>query len=443
MELRDLIVTPIIIFLVYAGAYWIRPRVTDSVNRRYFIPALTVRIIGALAVGFLYQFYYDGGDTFNFHTHGSRIIWEAFTEDPVIGIKLLFSSSGYDGSVFKYASQIPFYRDSSSFAIIRIATLFDVITFSTYSATAILFAVVSFVGLWLLYKVFYYEYPILHLPLALACFFIPSVLFWGSGLLKDTITLTCTSISVYCAYQFFIREKRSWLLVLGITISLYLLYVIKIYILLILVPSIIIWVFLDQIQNIKGFVIKILLSPLLVLFAIFLAGLSLIKAAEDNPKYSIDAISKTAKITAYDIRFWTGRDAGSGYTLGELDGTFVSLVSLAPQAVNVTLFRPYFWEVNNPLMLISAVESSMFLMIVLILVITSGKFFLFAARDPVYIFCLVFSLVFSFGVGVSTFNFGSLSRYKIPLLPFFAIALILVYHYSKRLKKISIFARTE
>ena len=57
MELRDFIVTPIILLLVYAGAYIVRPYVTDTVNRRYFISALTVRIIGALALGFIYQFY--------------------------------------------------------------------------------------------------------------------------------------------------------------------------------------------------------------------------------------------------------------------------------------------------------------------------------------------------------------------------------------------------
>ncbi|HRX00120.1 MAG TPA: hypothetical protein P5280_11545, partial [Cyclobacteriaceae bacterium] len=134
MELRDLIVTPIIIFLVYAGAYRIRPYLTDSITRKYFIPALTVRIIGALAVGFIYQFYYDGGDTFNFHTRGSRIIWEAFWDDPIVGIKLLFSSGDLSGDVFKYALSIPFYNDPSSFAIIRVATFFDLFTFSSYSA---------------------------------------------------------------------------------------------------------------------------------------------------------------------------------------------------------------------------------------------------------------------------------------------------------------------
>lgn len=443
MELRDLIVTPIIIFLVYAGAYWIRPYLTDSITRKYFIPALTVRIIGALAVGFIYQFYYDGGDTFNFHTRGSRIIWEAFWDDPIVGIKLLFSSGDLSGDVFRYAARIPFYRDSSSFAIIRLATLFDLITFSSYSATAVLFSVVSFCGLWLLYIVFYSNYRELHAPMAVACFFVPSVFFWGSGLLKDTITLASICFSVYCIHQLFITKRFSFLLLGGLFFSLVALYTIKIYILLILIPSSIIWVFLEHVKRIRGFMLKLVIAPPIVMLSIFLAGFSLLKASEDNPKYSLPMLAQTAKVTAYDIRYWTGRDAGSGYSLGELDGSFGSLLRLAPQAINVTLFRPYPWEVKNPLMVISSVESSFLLVLTLGLLIRSGKSFFFTVKDPLFIFSLVFSMVLAFGVGVSTYNFGTLSRYKIPLLPFFALSLILGSTYKKRRRKLSEFAATE
>src|SRR5688572_1598150 len=113
MELRDLIVTPIVLMVVYVGAYIIRPRVTDEVNRKYFFPALTIRILGALALGFLYQFYYGGGDTFNYHTNGSRPIWDAFCDSPFIGLKLLFSQGELTGDTFEYASKITFYLDPS------------------------------------------------------------------------------------------------------------------------------------------------------------------------------------------------------------------------------------------------------------------------------------------------------------------------------------------
>ncbi len=145
MELRDFIVTPIVILLVYGIAYAIRPAVTDDVSRVYFIPALTVRILGALAVGFVYQFYYEGGDTFTYHTHGSRIVWEALIDDPLRGLKLLSTNNELtEPSIYKYASKIWFFNDPQSYFIIRIATIFDILTFSTYSATAILFAFFPF-----------------------------------------------------------------------------------------------------------------------------------------------------------------------------------------------------------------------------------------------------------------------------------------------------------
>jgi len=61
-------------------------------------------------------------------------------------------------------------------------------------------------------------------------------------------------------------------------------------------------------------------------------------------------------------------------------------------------------------------------------------------KDPTIQFCLIFSLVFAFAVGISSFNFGALSRYKIPCLPFYALALILIYYKNfppqKKLMKI-------
>ena len=53
------------------------------------------------------------------------------------------------------------------------------------------------------------------------------------------------------------------------------------------------------------------------------------------------------------------------------------------------------------------------------------------------LFSLIFSIAFAFAVGVSTYNFGTLVRYKIPLLPFFVVALILIWHHSKKETKSS------
>lgn len=443
MELRDIIVTPIVIILVYWVAYAIRPSVTDGLNRVYFIPALTVKIIGALALGFIYQFYYSGGDTFNYHTHGSRHVWEAFTHSPAKGIKLFLSDGIDQTDIYKYSSKILFFTDPSSYAIVRIAAFCDLFTFSTYSATAILFAVFSFVGMWMFFLTFYEKYPHLHRWLAVAAFFIPSVFFWGSGLLKDTITLGCLGIATYQTYRIFIHKHSSFINWIILFLALYGLYSIKIYILLTFLPGIILWVFIANLQTIRSPVLKIMIFPFVISSAIALAYIAMLKAGEDNKKYALDNLAKTAQITAYDIRYYTGRDAGSGYSLGELDGTFGSLVRLAPQAINVSLFRPYIWEVRNPLMLLSALESLVLLMLCFYILVKTNLKIGHAVVQPDVFFSLIFSISFAFAVGVSTFNFGTLVRYKIPLLPFFLVGLVLILDYSNNERKLSEFDVTE
>lgn len=435
MELRDLIVTPIVIILVLTVAYVIRPSVTDRTTRKYFFPAIIVKIIGALALGFIYQFYYGGGDTFNYHTHGSRHVWEAFFDSPEKGLRLLINDGTSYHEVYRYASKIVFFTDPQSYVIVKIASVFDLLTFSSYSATAVLFAVVSFVGMWMFFLAFYEQYPQLHRWLAFAAFFIPSVFFWGSGLLKDTITIGCLGIATYQVYRIFIKKSFGVMNIFLLLFSLYSTYSIKIYILLTFLPAAIVWMFLVNLDAIRSTVLKILLAPFAILCATVLGYYAMVKAGEDNAKYSIQNVAMTAKITAYDIGFYSGRDAGSGYSLGELDGTLGSMIRLSPQAINVSLFRPYLWEVKNPLMLLSALESFLFLSLCIYIVFKKNLMLASAFKNPNVLFALIFSITFAFAVGVSTFNFGTLVRYKIPLLPFFAVALILILNHSKSERK--------
>lgn len=421
----------------------LRPWLTDATTRKYFLPALACKLFGALALGFIYQFYYDGGDTFNYHAHGSRVIWEAFWDDPAKGLKLIFSDGTDLRGIYKYVSKIPFFTDPASYAIVRIATLFDFFTFSTYSATALLFAWISFLGLWCLFLTFYTLHPKLHAKAAIAVLFMPSVIFWGSGLLKDTLTLACIGFATLAVFKIFIERKPGVLSMGLLLLSLYLIYVIKIYIFLCLVPAFILWIFLANVTRVRNIVLRIMLFPLVLVSTAILGIAAIEHAGQDNEKYAIESLARTAQITAYDIRYWTGREAGSGYTLGELDGTWGSMLRLAPQAINVSIFRPYLWEVRNPLMLLSALESLAILVFTLMTLWQLKNNLLRPFRPPLVWFCFAFSIPFAFAVGVSTFNFGTLTRYKIPLIPFLVFALFLLEHYAKRDKKFSELEDTE
>lgn len=431
MELRDLIVTPVWICLVYIGAYMVRPYVTDGLNKRYFFPALTVKIVGALALGFIYQFYYSGGDTYNFHTHGSRHIWEAFMDSPSVGLSMLFSDGKHEAAYYQYSILIPFFSDAASFFVIRVAAIFDLITFSTYSATAVCFAVLSFIGMWMFFLTFYKKYPHLHRGIAIAAFFIPSVFFWGSGLMKDTLMMGCLGVITYEINGLFIEKRLSAGHFLLLCLSLWCVFSVKKFILQAFLPASLVWIYLFNLQAIRNMAVRIAILPLIILVSVVSVYFAVVKVGEGDSRYAVENLAQTAMVTAYDIRFQTGRDAGSGYTLGELDGTFGGMLRLAPRAINVSLFRPYLWEVSNPLMLLSALESLVLLLFALRLVWRKGIGIFASFKNPDISFAFIFSLIFAFAVGISSFNFGTLVRYKIPMLPFFVLALVLINHENR------------
>lgn len=443
MELRDVIVTPVIIFIVYVAAYFIRPFVTDEINRKYFFPALSLRIFCAIALGLLYQFYYSGGDTYNYHTHGSRHVWDASMEDFSVGLRMIFGSTDSQEGIYRYSSKIYFFTDPSSYMVIRIAALFDLITFSAYSGTAVLFSVISFIGAWMLFLTFYKSYPHLSKAIAFATLFIPSVVFWGSGLLKDTITLACVGAATYLIRSLFSGKKFGIIQVLLLMLCVFLIYSIKKYVLLCFAPAALLWMYIGYLSRFRSLAFKVIMTPIVFGLSAISGYYAINQIGKDDPKYSLNNLGKTAQITAYDIRYYTGKDAGSGYTLGDLDGSFGSMLKLAPQAINVSLFRPYLWEVRNPLMLLSALESFALALITLYLVFSSFRFLGRGLINADVLFCFIFSVTFAFAVGVATYNFGTLSRYKIPLLPYFVVGIILLNNYINNERKLLELERTE
>ncbi len=433
MGLQDLIVTPIYIFSLSLLAFFIRPYVTTPETAKYFLPALWVRFFGAIALGLVYQFYYDGGDTFSYFTNGSKWIWEAFWDNPGLGLKLLLASGGeHFPETFEYSQHIWYYRDPNSYFIVRLAAIIDLITYHTYTATSLFFAVFSFSGLWAFYLAVVIKYPERSQWLAFGILFFPSMVFWGSGILKDTITLGALGWLTWGMIYLVEQGKRSFIYWIAIFISVFLIYSIKTYILVCYLPIVLLWIYWNKILSIKNLVVRVLVAPILVSLFGVIGYMSVVQFGEINSEFAIENISERAAITAYDIRYgWGARTSGDGgYDLGELDGSWQSMIRLFPQAVNVSLFRPYLWEVKNPLMLLASIESTLLLLFTL--------WFLFYRKgllnfyhDPFLMFCFLFALLFAFAVGVSTYNFGTLMRYKIPLMSFYIIAMVTSHRFSQ------------
>jgi hypothetical protein len=447
VELRDLLLTPLYLLVIYLLAYALRPLLTDRFTRSYFIPGLSVKIFGALALGFIYQFYYGGGDTFNFFNNAG-FIWEAFLDAPLKALQLLATSGGeHRPETFAYSSRMYFYHDSSSYTVIRVAGLFAILSFNTYAVIACLFAVFSYSGLWVLYLTFYRLFPHLYKYLAWAVLFIPSVFFWGSGLLKDTLTLAAVGWATFAIYKVFFKREQVLIFSLILLASCWLIYSIKVYILLCFLPAAIVWIFLAHIGKVRSQALKLMLTPLALIIAVGLGYLAIIKVGEDSARYNINNLSHTAEITARWLTYVGEQQGGSVYSLGDFDYSPMGMLRKTPLAINVTLFRPYLWEVRNPVMLLSALESFFILLFTLYVFYKRGlgNTFRTIGKNHFLLFCFIFSLSFAFSVGIATYNFGSLVRYKIPLLPFYVAALVVLLprKAAKRARKLPAFASTE
>ncbi|WP_207432379.1 hypothetical protein [Sabulibacter ruber] len=440
MELKDLFLAPLFLILIYALAYWLRPKLTNKYTKKHFIPALTVKIIGAICIGLIYQFYYGngnsvGGDSGNYFRQ-SRIVVDAFYTDPNLGLKLLFSNGEYDPSTFQYASRILWYTSSTEFFIIKLATFFGILSGSSYSVIAIFFAFISFTGMWAMYLTFLKMYPRLHKEFAIACFFLPSVFFWGSGLLKDSITIGALGWLFYGFYSGLIEKKRIFKSLTLAFVAAYVLYSVKVYILMSFLPPAIFWVFLENSNRIKNVLLRSLAKPVFILVGLGIAYIGGTKLTEGDARYDVDNLAERSKINSVYLSEQVA--SGSAYSIGTFDGSIGSIIRVAPQAIVVALYRPFLWETRNPVMLLSAIEAFIFLYLTLRFFYRTGFFKTLSLikSKSILTFCMVFSLVFAFGVGTNSGNFGTLVRYKIPLMPFYLSAIYIMQAHAKRPKKL-------
>jgi hypothetical protein len=201
MELSDLFLGPLYLGLLYLLAYIVRPAVTNRFTKPYFIPGLTLKFIGAVGLGLVYQFYYSTGDTFSYLYH-VKIITSAFNQSFSVGLKLLMDNGGSeDPAIISYTSQMFWHQaHSPELFLSRIAAALGLLCFSNYTAIALMFAAISFSGMWALYMTMSKIRPHVYKELAWTMFYIPSIFFWGSGLLKDSLCLGALGWLFYAFY---------------------------------------------------------------------------------------------------------------------------------------------------------------------------------------------------------------------------------------------------
>lgn len=437
--LRDLILGPMFFFVILFIAQRYVKLKSDDIYSKYFVLGLSIRLCSAIFLALIYQFYYKGGDTCTYFQYESSLR-SILLENPGAYLNLAFSpnySNFYADQYF--GTGAAFFASDSARLIIRIAQLLGLFMFNSYILISFTFTIFCYYGCWKMFKVFRELYPHLEKQIAVSCLFLPSVCFWGSGILKDPICMGAIGLLTYHTYKLFFTENRKVIIrVIVIIICIYVIKSIKVYIVLSFIPSLALWVIYRTRANISSGFIRSVLGPVFYTLGIFIAVFVLIKFSRDAERYAVEALVRTAKDTQNWLLYSSQIQGGSGYSLGNLEYTPLGLLKAAPKAINVTLFRPYLWEARKPILIPAAIEGFISLFLTLMLLYKTGfvRFIKMVLANPEVQFFMVFSLVFAFSVGFTSFNFGSLVRYKIPMMPFYFMALFILADTEKKESKL-------
>src|SRR5882757_6062399 len=430
----DLLLYPLYVALFYFFFSARRKNYNDPVLQFYHKQGFWIKALSVIPFT-IFNVYISKGDSYGLYYLEGANIGKMILHN-TDNLKLVFSpAADFDQGLLLDRFNLGYFSAESNFMVTRITALLSIFTFGKYMVTNLVFSMISFTGVWRLYRFFYEQYPHLHKQLAIAILYLPTFVFWSSGILKDPICTGALGWITYALYEAFYKKKN---LIKNVVIVLffgYLLAVIKVYILISYVPFFILYLILKNATLIKNKFIRMLIGPTLIVVCMMMFTTIMAQLTDSLGGFAQEGLTKS--INTYQKAYAEQVDATSNFSLGvEYDGSMGTLVKMAPAAIIATLYRPFIWESKKLSTLLSSFESLaiMFFTIYVFFKVGAKNFIWAIIKDPAILYCILFAVLFALFVGATTANFGTLVRYKIPCLPFYIIALFLILDKFKQTK---------
>lgn len=430
----DYILLPVYLYLFYLIVRKRSVKYTDAGLRKILFTAFLLRMLGSVGYSLMVQYYYGYGDAFTFY-YGSNFFRGHILENPA-NIKYLFSSAAEVKSWFDMEvgdiNYSGYFGASSNLFVMKIAAVVSFLSFNYFLIISIIFGFFSFAGQWKMFQVFNDVNKGKQQKLmAWAVLYTPSIWFWGSGLMKDSICIGCLGFIVHYLYKIFIKKEVRFKDILILFIMLYIVSQIKSYIIIILFITLATVIFAHFIASIKNLIIKAFVI-LVFLFA------TAIIAFETNFSQQVQEFAEESIVQLDTFqRNYEALQNGEDNSEGGLksistDISLQGLIIQSPMAIFTCLYRPFIWESRKLIIFFTSLESMLLLLATVYVIIKARlfKFFRMLFNDPFTLFAFIASMLFALLIGLTTFNFGTMVRYKIILLPFYYFMLVHIYTYA-------------
>ena len=369
--------------------------------------AMALKAVAGLGLGLVYSLHYNGGDTTGYFNE-SALLTDALRNYPEQIWHIFFGSLDQlpGGLVLQYADQ------PRSFFFVRLLSLLYIITNGNYWISSVYLSWISFEGIFFLAGKIAHYYPEQRRVVIVSFMFLPSAVFWSSGILKESLAIP--AIAVLCGltldqYERPLKTDLRWLY-LGIPAA-YVLWSLRYFYAAVLFPLMFaLWLWRLVADNLRGAYTRLLAT--LAIAGVFVMVIGLLGRLHYNLKPGV----LPGLIYENYIVMKSRSTEGAVVELPGIGPAPMQIVLQIPRSLAAGLFRPTVLDSRQFPALLTAMENT-FLLILATLAL-AGLWRSRLRMDPRVLTILVFIGILAVALPMASPNFGSLARYKVAYLPF-------------------------
>lgn len=463
----------------------------EGLTKRFIIAIFALKVLAGVGLTLIYTYHYTDrhtADVFKYYDD-SKHMYDALSESPGDYVKML-TGIGNDTPHFdRYYSKMlnwkrqfenQVYNDHQT--MIRLNAFLRLFSFGSYHVHTLFMCFLSLLGLVCIYKALQRYFDGKRRLLALLIFLVPSVLFWGSPVLKEGIVLLGLGLLLYSVMRLSSAFSIKYLIILVLAITC-LLYV-KIYVLLAIIPAVLAYMLAVRMTKVR---------PIIIHAAVLILGTTAILSMKHvSPQYDVlrtivtkqvDFVGLTeGGVVLEDGPFWMyfsddqrdqlvkvdtmtytivpGSDyprwhcidkdttwvtnstdtaayharfdlpaSGSRFELTPLEPSLWSFIRLSPEAIHNALFRPWFFQAGSMFEWAAAIESLFTLIFIMICLVLMRK--VHGAEANLLLMLFTYSVIMLLLIGWVTPVAGAIVRYRVPVYPLLLPAFLLILNTSK------------
>jgi len=416
----------IILFILYLfGLFLIVLRskffTVEGVKRPLLVSFWVLKLIAGMLFYLIFTYntsYKDACPSYGFFKSSEKLYW-LHTREPALFIDFMIgpgsNSKAYQEEAEKIGNKWHHWSENNivndNRTVIRINTLLQFISFRFYSIHILFMCFLSFVGSVLLFKTFPKQGKKQIYAATVACFLVPSLLFWSVGVLKEPLLVL--GLGGFLFYFRKIMEKFSLSSLILLILSSLLLLCVKVYVFAIVLPMILVFFWCQKKRH--HIMLKYLAS------IVFLSAFCLLS----HLYFSGGKADLIQSISVQNQRFYNMSAANNLPIISHaphLDGSMESLVKNIPLAAYNCITKPFYYPINNFAKCCTNIETILILLLLIICLIF-GNYRRFS-KNNFAIFCMIVCIYGFILIGLTTHDMVTMMRYKSIFLPFYVFGLI-------------------